>query len=501
MTRAGYTPPRQEPVRAPEPPRKPKKKKKRRRMSGAAIVSLAVFLLAAAIGAGTIHVYLYISPYQQTFVPGTMLMGHSLEGMTRESAQELLDSLEKTHVDTWHFDITCMDRTYTLTAEDAQIAVNAAQTLDVLWTPGHEGGMLERYRAMRALVKEPLVFPRPMMTDEVDAAVRGLLKRIRADMECAPVDATVSFTPGRAAPFAFTDEQAGRALAVDEDDLVFAVWQSMDMLTPGSLALEPEAIEPQVYRAVLESSISLRARVVAEVTGGEAAVNNVRLAAQALRGLRVNSGETLSFNEAVGSRTQESGYLAAPEPAYGADVSGADVSGVGGGVCQVSTALYRAALLSCVDVRERHAAARPVAYCDMGQEAAVSDQGLDLVLYNQTDAPLFIDARVYEDDGAVYLEVTLIGEELGKRLRLNSLIDETGTIEEPVYVRDREGQYATYTDERVPVGEALAGYAVSVERVTLDEGGQETAAEIVSESVYEAVAPTVYVGVQQRDAQ
>ena len=267
-------------------------------------------------------------------------------------------------------------------------------------------------------------------------------------------------------------------------------------LTPGSMTLEVTVIEPQVYRAVLESSISLRARVVAQVTGGEAAVHNVRLAAQALNGVRVDSGKTLSFNEAVGARTQESGYLAAPEPAYGENVSG-----VGGGVCQVSTALYRAALLGCIDVRERSAAARPVTYCDMGQEAAVSDQGLDLTLYNQTDAPLFVSARVYEDKDATYLEMMLIGEELGRRVRLNSLIDETGTIEEPVYVRDREGQYATYTDERVPVGAALAGYAVSVERVTLDENGLEIAAEIVSDSVYEAVPPTIYVGVQQRDGE
>lgn len=222
----------------------------------------------------------------------------------------------------------------------------------------------------------------------------------------------------------------------------------------------------------------------------------MRLTAQALCGLRVDSGDTLSFNEAVGARTPENGYLSAPEPAYGENVSG-----VGGGVCQVSTALYRAALLGCIDVRERSAAARPVAYCDMGQEAAVSDQGLDLVLANQTDAPLFVNARMYEDDGATYLEMTLIGEELGRRYRLNSLIDETGTIEEPVYVRDREGQYATYTDERVPVGAALAGYEVSLERVTLDENGLEIAAEIVSDSVYEAVPPTIYVGVQQRDAQ
>ncbi len=498
MTRAGYTPPKQEPPRAPkpEPPRKKKKKgRKKRGLSGAAIVSLAVFLLAAAIGAGTIYVYTQTQPYQQTFVPGTILMGYPLAGATRGDAERLMDAIGAEHVDTWRYEITCMDQTYTLTAQDIGLGIDKEQTLALLWPAGHEGGMLTRYRQMRRVAKDGLVIAYPVLTYDL-SAVDALLARIRADVECNAVDATVAYMPGSAAPFTFTDEQTGCALELDPEEVRDAVEKSLMKLAPGSMTLEATVIEPQVYRAVLESSLSLRARVVAQVTGGEAAVHNVRLTAQALCGLRVDSGDTLSFNEAVGARTQENGYLSAPEPAYGENVSG-----VGGGVCQVSTALHRAALLGCIDVRERSAAARPVAYCDMGQEAAVSDQGLDLVLANQTDAPLFVNARVYEDDGATYLEMTLIGEELGRRLRLNSLIDETGTIEEPVYVRDREGQYATYTDERVPVGAALAGYAVSVERVTLDENGLEIAAEIVSDSVYEAVPPTIYVGVQERNAE
>ena len=496
MTRAGYMPPKQEPPKAPKPkPPKKKKKGRRKHLSGAAVVSLAIFLIAAAIGAGTMYVYAQTQPYRQAFLPGTILMGYPLAGATREDAERLMDALGAEHVDTWRYDIVCMDRTYTLTAQDIGLGIDEEKTLSLLWPAGHEGSMLTRYLEMRRLARDGLVLPCPQLTYDL-TAVDELLARIRADVECGAVDATVAYTPGSAAPFAFTDEQTGCALELDPEEVCDAVEKSLMKLAPGSMTLEVTVIEPQVYRAVLENSISLRARVVAQVTGGEAAMHNVQLAAQALCGLRVDSGETLSFNGAVGARTQESGYLAALEPAYGENVSG-----VGGGVCQVSTALYRAALLGCVDVRERSAAARPVDYCDMGQEAAVSDQGLDLTLYNQTDAPLFVNARVYEEDGAAYLEMTLIGEELGRRFKLNSLIDETGTIEEPVYVRDRDGQYATYTDERVPVGKALAGYEASVERVTLDENGLEIAAEIVSDSVYEAVPPTIYVGVQERNAE
>ncbi len=496
MTRAGYTPPKPEIKMVPEP-RKPQKKKKKgrrkRRMSGAAMASLVIFLLAAAVGVGTLYVCAKTQPYQQAFVPGTILMGYPLAGATRADAERLLDTLSAEHVDTWQYEIVCMDRTYTLTAQDVGLDIDREETLAQLWQAGHEGGMLTRYLEMRRLAREALVQPYPVLTYDLTAA-DALLEQIRADAERDAVDATVAYTPGSATPFAFTPEETGFSL--DVTGVSARIERDMLRLVSGSVSLEITVIEPQVYQAVLESALSLRARVVAQVTGDEATVHNVTLAAQALCGLCVDSGEALSFNGAVGARTQENGYLAAKEPAYGEDVSG-----VGGGVCQVSTALYRAALLGGMDVRERSAAVRPVDYCDMGQEAAVSDQGLDLVIVNQTDAPLFVSARVYEDDGASYLEMMLIGEELGRRCRLNSLIDETGTIEEPVYVRDREGQYATYTDERVPVGKALAGYEVSVERVTLDENGLETAAEIVSDSVYEAVAPTIYVGVQQRDAQ
>jgi len=210
--------------------------------------------------------------------------------------------------------------------------------------------------------------------------------------------------------------------------------------------------------------------------------------------LCIEPGETLSFNEAVGARTQERGYLSAPEPAYGENVAG-----VGGGVCQVSTALYRAALLAGIEVPKRSAAVRPVDYCPMGQEAAVSDQGLDLALHNQTEFKLFVSTRVYQQEKQSYLEIMLIGEELGRRYALESSVQELEMIEEPVYVRDREGKYAKYTDERVPVSDALPGYTASVSRLTLDADGQEISREIISENVYEAAAPMIYVGVTERE--
>lgn len=493
MTQAGYRPPEQPVKKAPkpQPPKKKKKhKKKKRAMSGAAIASLVVFALCALIGAGTLFVYAATKPYQQAFLPGTMIMGYPLGGATKEDAQALIDTIEKDMLDVWQMEISCMNQTYTLTAEDVALDIDREATLAQLWEVGREGGMLSCYLAMQRLAREPMAAELALSYDL--SAVDALLERMAADVNCNPVDATVTFTPGSAAPFVFTDDQTGYTLHAN--GVRARVEEEIARLTSTSIALEPEVTEPKVYRAVLENAIVVRSRLTVTLEGDDAGTQNAALAVRALNGARIEAGEIFSFNEVVGRRTEENGYVQAKEPAYGADAVG-----IGGGVCQASTLLYRAALLAGIEVEQRSAAARPVDYCEMGQEAAVSDQGLDLVLRNQTDTPLFVMARTYESDKKTLAEITIIGERLDERYALESLSEETGMITEPVYVRDRDGAYATYSDERVPVGEALMGYAAGVSRVTLDESGRETAREFISENVYEAVPPTIYVGVQERE--
>jgi len=491
MTQAGYRPPEQPTKKAPkaQPPKK-KKKKKRKGMSGAAIVSLVIFAAAALIAAGTLYLYVKTQPYQYTYLPGTMLMGYPLAGASQEEAQSLLDTIEAEIVKPWQAEISCMNQTYTITAKDVHLTIDKEATLAPLWTLGREGGMVSRYLTMLRLSKEP-ASSLPVIDYDLSFADE-LLQRIADDVECSPVDATVSFTPGSAQPFAFTDEEVGYTL--DVSGVRERIEQEIVRLAPVSLTLEPQAVEPKAYRAALENAAVMRSRLVVALEGDKAGVANAAMAVRALNGARAEAGEMLSFNEIVGERTPERGYLEAAEPAYGANAVG-----VGGGVCQASTLLYRAALLGGLDVAKRNAAAYPVAYCPIGQEAAVSGQGLDLAIRNQTDSALFVMARTYEDEGKTYAELTLIGEELGMRYALESTGMETGMMEEPVYVRDREGKYATYSDQHVPVSKALPGYAAVVERVTLDREGQETAREKISENEYEAVPPMIYVGMTERE--
>lgn len=488
MTQAGYTPPQTTmPPKAKPPKKKPKRNPKRKKGIGAAgVVSLIVFLVAVLIGSCALFLYAQTAPYSDTFLPGTTVSGYALGGLTAQEGAAALAMLTDDAVSAWRYTLTWNDQTYTLDGAAVSLSVDVAATLDPLWQLGRGGNMLTRYMAMLSLRGDGRA-EKPVLTYDMDA-VDAFLAGIKADIDCDAVDATVTYLPGNSKPFRFTDEQSG--LALNTDEIRARIESSILNLNPETEALKPEELSPNVYRAELESATVLRARLVVSLSGSAAAQANAALAAVQFQNVRIEPGESLSFNQTVGLRTDESGYVEAEEPAYGQDVSG-----VGGGVCQVSTALYRLALLGELDVKERNAAVYPVAYCDAGQEATVSDQGLDLVIVNPTDMPMFLNARVYEANGGQTMEWQIIGKETDGRFLLESEIETLDAPEEPVYVRDSEGRYATYTDERVPASEAMPGYRATVRRINQDT--EQT--EVVSENVYEPVAQIVYVGVQTRD--
>lgn len=72
--------------------------------------------------------------------------------------------------------------------------------------------------------------------------------------------------------------------------------------------------------------------------------------------------------------------------------SGTD-TGYGGGVCQVSTTIYNAALFSYMNITERHNHSYTVGYVPLGQDAAVSDGGYNLSFINTRDNPVKVVAE------------------------------------------------------------------------------------------------------------
>ena len=154
--------------------------------------------------------------------------------------------------------------------------------------------------------------------------------------------------------------------------------------------------------------------------GNEARSHNIRLAASFLDGKVIKNGEIFSFNEAVGARTTERGFKKAA-----IIENGEFVEGIGGGVCQVSTTLYNAALLAGCSIAEYHPHSLAVSYVPPSRDAMVSGTFFDLKIKNTTKSTVYIKSVAGEN----FIRFKIYGRNFGYKYSLSSQI--TGTIEAP----------------------------------------------------------------------
>jgi vancomycin resistance protein YoaR len=133
---------------------------------------------------------------------------------------------------------------------------------------------------------------------------------------------------------------------------------------------------------------------------------NIGLAASKLNGVIIKPGEVFSFDKAVGDISALSGY----KQAYVIE-NGKTVLGDGGGVCQVSTTLFRAALNAGLPIVERHQHAYRVGYYEEdsgpGIDAAIYYPTVDLKFKNDTGHAILIQTDI--DYTAQELTFTLYG--------------------------------------------------------------------------------------------
>ena len=132
-------------------------------------------------------------------------------------------------------------------------------------------------------------------------------------------------------------------------------------------------------------------------------VHNIQLASAKLNGVLIKPGDTFSFNDALGDVSKFTGY----QEAY-VIREGKTVLGDGGGVCQVSTTFFRAALNSGLPILERQAHAYRVGYYEQdtspGLDATVYGPTPDLRIKNDTPAHILIQAKVNTKTSSLVFE-------------------------------------------------------------------------------------------------
>lgn len=241
------------------------------------------------------------------------------------------------------------------------------------------------------------------------------VNRIYCDNYVAPVNAEVFFAPDAKNVFTYKSEKEGRYIS---EGRITAEIEYCLASGKSSVFIGSQSIKPEITRAELEKTACVRSRFATSYASSSAErKSNIAIAAKAVSGCVLKRGESFSFNERVGERTEARGYKKAKI------ISNGDFTeGVGGGVCQVSTTIYNAALKAGLTIEECHRHSLPVSYVSPSFDAMVNSGTSDLRFKNDTEADVYI--ACYADGEK--LSVVIYGLKNEYEYRLISRV--TGTI-------------------------------------------------------------------------
>jgi vancomycin resistance protein YoaR len=179
------------------------------------------------------------------------------------------------------------------------------------------------------------------------------------------------------------------------------------------------------------------------------------------------------------------------------------VYGIGGGVCQVSTTLYQAALRAGLKIESRHVHAIPSNYAEKGQDATVTDDGKDLVIRNTGDSPVYIKARFEESKQQKRCVVEIFGTPLPNGMYYKLESKQIGLELEPdppvKYIKDKKQDYVHYIGQEKEVSRARKGYKIETYLVSYRSDGMESTRSLLTTDLYRPLPAVVYQGVLSRE--
>lgn len=437
-------------------------------------VLLAIVIAFGALASGVMVAVLN----SKTIYPNVRVDGIDIGGLSKQEAKERLTSLSKA-ASHRKFYLRCMGQTWELSMSQLGAKVDIEGIVQTAYMIGREGSLPHRMNEIIGTwcrgVEMPMVYS--FSPSAAEQAIQELARNIDHD----PVDARLVVDGGhvRAIP-----EKPG--LRLDVKLTLERITKAMN--TGGdSIDLPVKTVQPKVRQSDFSGITGVIASYSTKYrTWQRDRTHNLVTAAGALNGTLIKPGEVFSYNEVVGPRQPSRGYRKAP-----IFVRGEVEQGIGGGVCQVSTTLYNAALLANMEIVSRAHHSRPVDYAPIGRDATVAYPSPDLKFKNTTPAPVYISASV----GGGMVNITLFGRKMDDQEV--ELVSEGHQVIRPRVIR--------IADKNLSPGEEIVreagrpGHRVKIYRI-IKKHGQVVKKELICSDFYKPEDRVVAFGELQDSA-
>jgi len=392
---------------------------------------------------------------------GVKIEGTDISGMTREEALSKALELEENELSAVRFTLELNGATYTYGAREMGVVSDYAQVAEDAVSYGHTGTFEERVSYMERAQSEGADFTLTLSVDEVklDAALAEIKRRL----DLAPVNATFEFKPwgylqdgteyqpdkdalistaakgkkieypanitripqdqmpnkfryqfwdttkyrdkdfipaaADIARFKYAADVTGISIKTDE-----IRGQIIEQVKNGAyppITVPYDVLEASVKLSDLQANTSLIAAWTSSYSSHYRYNRNWNVARMSgiICGVVIEPGVEWSINAQAGPRTVSRGWKKAP-----GIVDGGYQNQPGGGVCQISSTLYNAAIRAGLGTKSQHHTIRS-GYIPAGLDATISSEGPDLKITNPYTVPVYIVSYMNPETKSVTVEI------------------------------------------------------------------------------------------------
>ena len=430
------------------------------------------------------------------FYPGTVIDGVEVGGMTKQEAYDAV--MKKLPANPVKIDVKLDLEGKILTPDFSNVTVeyNTAEIIDEAFAKYRPvdnsdlNNLAECYNNVQKLKNEKETYESTytVKVDGVKDTVSGALTPFVEEYSTVK-NATIVDFDTETCEFVVDKEKTG--YEIDIEGAAKAVEALFNAGTYTGTVKVPTVIkEPEITEEMIRENFGLVGSEWTVTDGNSNRNNNISQACSNINGTILEPGEVFSFNEVVGQRTYENGFLTATVIA-----GGQYEQGLGGGICQVSTTLYNAALMTDLEIVERHSHAWPSDYISPGLDATVDWPALDLKFKNDTDYQIVIVA--WWDPSDYTCNAQIYGKKLpdGKSIETRSEIVSRTPAGETEYVADP----SMAVGERKTLRNAHDGITAYAYKVWSDADGNEIDRVYYNSTYYNSYGARIAIGTLKPD--
>jgi len=353
--------------------------------------------------------------------------------------------------------------------------------IDAAAALGKKGNIVKRYKAMQDLKHGNKVYDLKLALDR--DLIKAVLEEQCAEYDIPSVNNTITRVDGQ---FVIEEGQAGERVNVEESlnqiyEYITNGWNYQD----ASIDLAIDVSEPKGSVEELQKMTDVLGTFTTSYsTSSSSRCKNIENGARLINGTLLYPGDEFSTYDTIKPFTEANGYYPA-----GSYMNGKVVDSLGGGICQVSTTLYNAVLLSELEVTERHNHSMIIAYVKPSMDAAIAESaGKDFRFVNRWENPVYIEG-VTEGKQITF---TIYGVEQRDPSRVVRYESETLSTTRPDHeiITPTSGQGVGY----ISVESAHVGYTAQLWKI-VEENGAEVSREVINKSSYKVSPRSAVVGV------